>query len=105
MPYTIIVPYTIIKRAIEHKESLTAKYENYIRYFSPHILGDDREGVKGVLGFQYGGGRCGGLPASGAWCFFSLHDLRNVHPNGDRWRTGPLENKPLHLFAKIDLRA
>ena len=99
------MPYMIIKRAIEHRESLTGKYDNYIRFFSPHILGADRVGLKCVLGFQYAGGRDGGLPPGGDWSFFQVHGLKDLYPNRDRWRAGPPENKPLHLFAQIDVRA
>ena len=97
------MPYTIIKRAIERRESLTAKYENYLRHFSPHALGDDHVGASNVLGFQYGGGRPGGLPPSGDWCFFRLDGLRGLFPNRDRWLTGLLENRPLHRFARVDV--
>ena len=43
------MPYSIIKAAIERKESLTGKFENYVRHFSPHALGEDREGRRQSL--------------------------------------------------------
>jgi hypothetical protein len=87
------MPYVIIKRAIERRESLTAKYDHYIRMFSPHALGDSQTGDKRVLGFQYGGGRPGGLPAAGDWCFFAVDSLRDLTPNGDRWVFGTSRNQ------------
>jgi hypothetical protein len=69
------IPYTIIKVAIERKHPLSGKYEHYVRHFSPHALGDDREGRRSVLGFQYGGGRRGRLPPDGEWRFFLVEKL------------------------------
>ncbi len=94
------MPYAIIRNAIARRQSLTGTYDNYTRHFSPHALGEDREGVMAVLGFQYGGGRPGGLPVGGDWCFFQLHRLWAA-PTMDKWVSGPL-GKPLHLFSKID---
>ena len=97
--------YAIIKSAIERRESLTGKYEEYIRHFSPHVLGEDRQGAVCVLGFQYGGGRPRSLPSAGDWCFFQVDKLRDLYPNGDRWLAGPFENKPLYRFARIEVQA
>ena len=99
------MPYAIIKDAIQRKTSLTGQYDYYVRHFSPHVLGDDRQGRKSVLGFQYGGGRPQGLPASGEWCFFQVNGLLGIRPNGDRWLAGPIDAKPLHLFSHIDVQA
>ena len=43
------MPYFIITAAIERNESLTGKFENYVRHFSPHALGEDREGRRQSL--------------------------------------------------------
>jgi hypothetical protein len=51
------MPYAVIRKAIERKESLTGNYDRYIRSFSSHALGEDRKGTASVLGFQYAGGR------------------------------------------------
>ena len=98
------MPYQIIKRAIERRESLTGRYDDYVRFFSPHVLGDDRIGAKSVLGFQYAGGRAGGLPPMGDWGLFHVVGLKELYPNRDRWLAGLPENKPLHLFSKIDVQ-
>ena len=97
------MPYAIIRTAIERRQSVTGKSEDYIRFFSPHALGEDRQGSQAVLGFQYGGGRPGGLPLGGDWCFLRLAALLGTMPNGDRWMSGPA-GKPLHLFRKIDFQ-
>jgi hypothetical protein len=94
--------YSIIRSAIERRESLSGKYDDYVRHFSPHVLGEDRQGDQAVLGFQYGGGRPGGLPVHGDWCFFKLAQL-TARPNGDQWVSGPC-GKPLHLFSRIDVQ-
>ncbi len=99
------MPYSIIKTAIERKESLTGHYDHYVRHFSPHALGEDRQGTRSVLGFQYGGGRPGGLPVGGDWCFFTLPHLASVRPNADKWLPGSLTGKPWHLLTKIHIQA
>jgi hypothetical protein len=98
------MPDTIIKSAIERRESLSAKYDDYLRDFSPHALGEDVYGRRAVLAFQYGGGRQGGLPPAGEWCFFNVDGLKGLQPNGDRWRAGRVETKPLHRFRAIDVQ-
>ena len=98
--------YDILRWAIETRHSLTGIYENYVRFFSPHVLGRTATGEPGVIGFQYGGGRPDGrLPPEGDWCFFAVKHLRRLEANGDEWRAGPLESKPLHLIAEIDLQS
>jgi hypothetical protein len=99
------MPYAMIKRAIQEKHSLTAYYENYVRQFSPHILGLDRAAWPSTVGFQYGGGRKGGLPAEGEWCFFHVWGLTDLRRNDDGWKAGPAHGKPRHLIAKVDVEA
>ena len=98
------MPYSIMTAAIERKESLTGKFENYIRHFSPHALGEDGDGRHAVLGFQYDGGRPGGLPIGGDWCCFTLSGLSGVHPNTDKWIVGPITGKPWHLLSSIHIQ-
>ncbi len=100
-----VIPYQIIRRAIVDRRSLTAIYDNYVRHFSPHVLGKDRQFQTGVVGFQYGGGRPGGLSAVGDWCFFALEGLRDLQPNGDGWVAGPNGNRPSGLIVTVDIYA
>jgi hypothetical protein len=99
------MPYAIIKRAIEEKHSLTAYYDNYVRHFSPHILGLDRQAWPSAVGWQYGGGRRGGLPAQGEWCFFQVWGLTDLRPNEDGWKAGPPSGKPRQLIARVDIQS
>ena len=68
--------------------SLTANYEYYVRFFSPHMLGRDSSGAAVVVGYQYAGGRRGGLPSAGDWACFYLAGLSNVACNADTWAAG-----------------
>ena len=96
--------YEILKRAIEARQSLTGVYDNYLRCFSPRVLGKTQLGNRPVVGFQYGGGRPDGmLPPEGAWCVFVIDRLRRLEPNGEKWATGPLESKPSGLIAEGDV--
>jgi hypothetical protein len=99
------MPYAMIKQAIEQRRSLTAYYENYVRHFSPHILGLDRQSWPSTIGWQYGGGGKGGLPASGTWCFFHVWGLTDLRRNDDPWMTGTSRGKPRHLIPKVDVQA
>ena len=96
--------YEVLKRAIESRRSLTGIYDDYLRVFTPHILGKSTTGEPSVLCFQYGGGHPDGpLPHGGAWYLFAVNRLRRLEPNGDVWIAGPRDSKPLHLIAKIDV--
>jgi hypothetical protein len=99
------MPSEIIRDAIKRRLSLTATYEDYLRHFSPNILGWDQAGEPAAIVFQYAGGQPGGLPAAGDWCFFRVDRLRSLRPNTDKWVTGPLARRPGHLLAKIDVSA
>lgn len=98
------MPYAMIRRAIEEKHSLSAYYDNYVRHFSPHMLGLDRQAWPSAIGWQYGGGRPGGLPERGEWSFFHVWGLTDLRLSGDRWHAGLPSGKPRHLIARVDLQ-
>jgi hypothetical protein len=83
--------------------SLSAIYGNYVRYFTPHVLGRDRRARLVVLAYQFGGGFEDGLPAQGTWCCFDAAHLSQVRYLQDRWVEGPLETQPKDLFATVVL--
>ena len=96
--------YEILKRAIETRQSLTGVYDDYVRFFSPHILGRIAAGEPSVLCFQYGGGQPQGhLPPGGAWCVFAVSRLHGVEPSGDPWIAGPPDSRPSHLIVEVDV--
>jgi hypothetical protein len=97
--------YIVIRRAIEERHSLTGYYDNYVRHFSPHILGLDGQSWPAVIVYQYDGGRREGLPRGGDWCFFHVWGLNDLRRNDDRWMAGPGQRKPRHLIAKVDIQA
>lgn len=97
--------YIVVRQAIIQRVSLTANYENYVRFFSPHLIGQDANGVPVVVGFQYGGGRPGGLLSSnGEWCRFLVPRLHYARFNGDKWQAGPAAGKPV-VGLSIDIAA
>ena len=101
----LTMQYQLIRGAIQDKASLTAHYEGYVRFFSPHVLGEDSGGAAIVVAFQYGGGRRGGLPPRGDWACFYLAGLSGVERNMDEWLLGPLTAKPVHALKYIDIAA
>jgi hypothetical protein len=96
-----------IRTAIERRTSLTGRYNNYLRHFSPHALGDDRFGNKIVVAFQYDGRQMVGLPERGEWHLFQLDRLDGVTRNGDQWVTGPNDALKwmIGLLRSLDLAA
>ena len=40
------MPDQVIRDAIRRRASLTATYERYVRFFSPHVLGKDSSGAQ-----------------------------------------------------------
>ncbi len=98
--------YPIIRKAILDRHSLTAIYGDYVRFFSPYMIGKDRNGVPTLAAFQYGGGRRGTLSALGEWCCFQVGALRAVQLNGDKWVTGPaMARPPVDWISEIDVSA
>jgi hypothetical protein len=98
------MPYATIRKAIEDRASLTAHYDSYVRFISPHILGDKRDGAKAVLAYQYAGGKPGGLRMSGEWGCFLVSGLMSLRRNSDSWHPGHLVGIP-SCVHKVDLRA
>src|SRR5205809_3719946 len=99
------MPYRLIRDAIRDRASLTGRYEDYIRYFSPHAIGKDSSGAPVAVAYQYGGGRRGGLPPAGDWAVFYIAGLSDVARNADKWLSGPTTPKPVHVLKHIDLAA
>src|SRR3954454_15474690 len=97
--------YQIIRDAIGDRVCLTAHYEDYVRYFSPHALGKDSSGAPVLVAYQYDGGRRGGLPAGGDWATFYLAGLSNIERTTDAWRPGPLIRKPVDVLKRVDIAA
>jgi hypothetical protein len=95
--------YQIIRDAIQDRACLTAHYEDYVRFFSPHALGKDSRGAPVVVAYQYAGGRRGGLPAGGDWATFYIAGLSNVERTSDKWLAGRLMHKP--VLMHVDLAA
>lgn len=97
--------YRAVKEAIENRRSLTGRYGSFERRFSPHILGKSDEGQDCLVGFQYGGGRPGGLPPLGDWCFFMIDGLHHVRANLDTWRMDQLHARPDYLVTQMEVCA
>src|SRR5436853_2245957 len=94
--------YEIVRQAIVDRASLTATYDDYVRRFSPHIIGKNGTGVPVVIAFQYSGGKPGGLLVSGEWCRFLLSRLHYVRRNSDRWLEGPVDARSTVGLIQID---
>jgi hypothetical protein len=97
--------YQIIRDAIKDRACLTAHYEDYVRFFSPHALGNNSSGAPVVVAYQYGGGRKGGLPVGGDWATFYIDGLSNVQRNGNVWRPGRFTRKPIDVLKQLDIEA
>ena len=94
-----------IRKAIRQRKSLSAIYGNYVRYFTPHVLGRDRRNRLVVLVYQFAGGFDGGLPSDGAWSCFDVSDLSQVRYLHDHWVSGPDETRPRDIFSSVMLAA
>jgi hypothetical protein len=97
--------YALVRQAILDRASLTAIYENYVRHFSPHMIGKHVNGVPIVVAYQYGGGKPGGLPSSGEWYWYLVPRLHYVKRNSDKWLWGPIAGRPSNVIREIDVAA
>jgi hypothetical protein len=96
--------YRKITRAILARASMTAHYADYIRFFSPHVLGKDHQGRLTVLVFQYAGGMQGGLRVSGQWLCFRIAAISALQRNSDNWHPGDRGVRP-SCVVTVDLSA
>jgi hypothetical protein len=88
------MPYETIRKAIVDRASLTAHYDHYVRFFSPHALGARQDGGKAVLVYQYAGGKPGGLRPSGEWACFDISGITSIARNADTWQRGDSLPRP-----------
>ena len=86
--------YEVVRQATVDRMSVTAHYDSYIRFFSLHQVGTNRDGLKVVLGLQYAGGKRGGLRPSGEWVCFEVNALVEVKLNSDIWKSGDRLPRP-----------
>ena len=89
--------YSIIKEAIEKKQSITCNYDGYVRYASPHVLGS-KNGNLQTLVYQYGGETSSGSitdPNSNSnWKCFKLDKITSLVTNSDEFHTADNHSRP-----------
>jgi len=79
--------YDLLRRAIRHRQPVSAFYEGHERHFCPHVLGT-KQGEARVLAFQYAGGSATGLPVGGEWRCMRVQGLTAIRLHNGPWRTG-----------------
>jgi hypothetical protein len=78
--------YDLLRRAIRHRQPVSAFYEGHERHFCPHVLGT-KQGEARVLAFQYAGGSATGLPVGGEWRCMRVQGLTEILLHDVAWRT------------------
>ncbi len=98
--------HSLLKRAIENKECITADYDGYTRKLAPHLLGTD-DGVERALCYQYGGKAKGGLSDDPGdnWLCVSIDELHNALINDDPFQTaeGPIRIKECINITEVEV--
>ena len=97
--------YLLIRSAVLEHRCLTATYRRYIRHFSPHCLGRNKDGGFSVLGFQYAGQSSTTLPSAGEWRCFAVNELVGLRINTDSWRTGSHAGPRSGCVKQVDVDA
>lgn len=84
----------LLRQAIESWFAIECRYRNYVRVLAPCELGRDPQGRDVLIGYQFGGGRQGGLPAGGEWVIFLVEEMRNVVRSARPFQTGREADRP-----------
>ena len=95
--------YTIIRKAILDRRSLTARYDGAVLHFSPHVLGRHSDRSFRVVAFQYATRGDAVLPRGGRWRCLRLARLTRIAPNRDGWQSGHDLRRPLRCVTRIDV--
>ena len=94
--------YTIVRKAILDRRSLTARYDGVVLHFSPHVLGRHADRSFRVVAFQYAARGAATLPRGGRWRCLRLARLTRVASNSDGWHSGHDLRRPLRCVVQID---
>jgi len=97
--------YTIVRRAILDRRSLTAAYDGAVLHFSPHALGRHKDRSFRVVAFQYAARGAAATPPHcadrGRWRCLRLARLKRVAPNRDGWHSGHDYRRPTSCVARV----
>jgi hypothetical protein len=100
--------YTLVRAAIENRDSITADYDGYYRELSPHAIGMKR-GRRQAICYQYGGstssGRLGPIGSPENWRCIGIEKLANVRTIKGVWHTAGDHSRPQTCLDLIDADA
>jgi hypothetical protein len=100
--------YRLVRTAVVSKRPVRAVYHGRDRWFCPHRLGRNHEGLIRVLCYQYAGESGSGLQTVGSpanWRCIALEKLSRVELLEGAWRTAPNHSRPQTCVAEVDVDA
>ena len=100
--------YRLVRRSVESKKPMEARYDGRLRLLCPHRLGRTSKGELRVLCYQYGGESRSRLEESGSlanWRCMVVEKLRNVRLLDEEWRTAPNHSRPTTCVVDADIDA
>ena len=100
--------YRLIWTAVAKKQPISAVYKERFRLFCPHRLGRNREGMRRVLCYQYGGDSETGLAPVGSpenWRCVVFEKLRRVVLLNGPWKSAPNHSRPATCIVEADIDA
>ena len=90
----------LLRVAIRQRQPIAAVYEHCRRLLCPHRLGWNKEALRRVLCYQYGGESVSGLDPGEApsnWRCLAVGKLSAVELIGGAWHTAPNHSRPPKL--------
>ena len=105
---TVEEMYRLIWTAVANKQPISAVYKERFRLFCPHRLGRNREGMRRVLCYQYGGDSETGLAPVGSpenWRCVVFEKLRQVVLLNGSWKSAPNHARPATCIVEADIDA
>lgn len=99
--------YDLIRKAVLERDSISARYQGYMRIFSPVILGT-KGGAPHVLGYQFGGTSHEPLGPIGSrenWRCLRVGELTEVKVLPGIWNVAPRRKGVQNCIDRVDVSA
>jgi hypothetical protein len=96
----------LLRLAIRQRQPVAAVYDRCHRSLCPHRLGWNKDDMRRVLCYQYGGESVSGLASGGApsnWRCLAVEKRTAVNLVGDGWHTAPNHSRPQSCIVRVEM--
>jgi hypothetical protein len=94
--------YSILRQAIQNRQSVQCDYHGHVRLGSPHCIGHS-DGQLRVLMYQFGGASESGLAKGGEWRCMNIEEIHYLAVINTSWHTNPKHTQEQTCIRSVDL--